>query len=322
MVPLGAHFSALQGSECFGKGLWGHGEGCGAEQRANGRSEGAPFCAPSQSLAKLLGASDAQGALARCFWGDRSGLASQSGGTPLAHIISDTCVMKQRHCGPLSPTCSTVQRNGRRGFTLVELLTVVVIISVFAVLTMPTVARQLRDRRTANASQQIAQMYRTARMRAVGRGSAVLVRYNESDGFHVREAVTGNTGGLGGCQLSVISSCTDNPGRWNDASGLYREIDRFDPAHSSAYDMLNLLVHGAGTSVLTNLDVCFTPAGSTFWQTAGGGFGRLSFVPHAHVWSNDSSGRAGIQRLVFILSNGAARVTECDWEHDTQCSAI
>ena len=229
--------------------------------------------------------------------------------------------MKQRRYGPLSPTCSTVQRNGLRGFTLVELLTVVGIIAIFAVVALPAVTRQLRERRTTNASQQIAQMYRIARMRALGRGSAVLVRYNASDGFHLREAIVGTTGGLGGCQLSVISSCTASPGRWDDAT-YYREIDSFDPAHSSAYDMVQLVVHGSSTTVLSNLDVCFTPAGATFWQTASGGFSRLSFVPHAHVWSNDSGGRAGVQRLVFVLSNGAARVTECDWEHDTQCSAI
>jgi prepilin-type N-terminal cleavage/methylation domain-containing protein len=74
------------------------------------------------------------------------------------------------------PTCAAVQRSSSRGFTLLEIMTVVVIIGVFAVLALPSMVFRLRDRKTSAVGQQLATMYRTARMRAIGRGSTVLVR--------------------------------------------------------------------------------------------------------------------------------------------------
>ena len=58
----------------------------------------------------------------------------------------------------------------RRGFTLVELMVVVVMITVLATLAIPLVTEQLRDRRTQEAAERVAGVYRDARMRAMGRG--------------------------------------------------------------------------------------------------------------------------------------------------------
>src|SRR5688500_11028421 len=95
---------------------------------------------------------------------------------------------------PPSPGCLRRRRSSReaRGFTLVELVAVVVIIAIVAALAMPSITSRLRDRRIQQAAQTVAQLYSTARMRAMGRGAAVLVRYNAGD-FELREAIRGAT---------------------------------------------------------------------------------------------------------------------------------
>src|SRR5690606_14583117 len=82
---------------------------------------------------------------------------------------------------PLCPLPLTTPRPLRpgtaRGFTLMEMLAVVVLITILAAIAIPLATKQMRDRRTHEAAQQVATLYQSARMRAMGRGSAVLVRY-------------------------------------------------------------------------------------------------------------------------------------------------
>src|SRR5512146_66728 len=84
-------------------------------------------------------------------------------------------------------------RGAERGFTLVELIVVVIIIAVLAVMAIPTITQQMRSRRTQFAAKEVAALYRDARMRAMGRGSAVLVRFESNvtaEGrLEMREAV-------------------------------------------------------------------------------------------------------------------------------------
>lgn len=197
-----------------------------------------------------------------------------------------------------------------RGFTLVELLTVVVIIAIFATVAVPTVAKQLRERRSANAAHQIAQMYRLGRMRAIGRGAAVLVRYDNGK-FYVREAIVGSAQGLNACQLAPVASCLDNLGRW-DAPSLYTEVDLFLPKGSSAYDLLQI-DYGIGQDTgLAKVDVCFTPSGSTYYRPQKGSdaaqFFKLTFPLAIRTWSQDGTDMIGPQRMVYVLPNGVARV--------------
>ena len=52
-------------------------------------------------------------------------------------------------------------------------MVVVVIITALAALAVPSILRQMRDRRTRQAAEEIASVYRQARLRALGRGAAV-----------------------------------------------------------------------------------------------------------------------------------------------------
>src|SRR5258706_10552435 len=65
-----------------------------------------------------------------------------------------------------------------RGFTLLELMIVVVMIGVLVALGIPSISAQMRDRRTNQAAHQVALLFRQARSLAMGRGAAVLVHFD------------------------------------------------------------------------------------------------------------------------------------------------
>ncbi|MBI5537206.1 MAG: prepilin-type N-terminal cleavage/methylation domain-containing protein [Deltaproteobacteria bacterium] len=211
------------------------------------------------------------------------------------------------------PTCAAVQRSGSRGFTLVELLTVVGIIAIFAAIALPTVANRMRERRTAQVAHQLVQTYRTAKMRAMGRGSAVLVRYDETTDKAVmtREAIAGAASNNSGCVLSTISSCINPVTRWDDPT-QYREIDKFSPfSHAGLYELTRMEFRDGLITKRAQFDVCFTPSGNAFWRSsfAATAFQQLNDVPSIWVWSQDSDGKhLGPDRYVYLLPNGVARV--------------
>lgn len=191
-------------------------------------------------------------------------------------------------------------------------MTVVVIIGIFASLALPSVVNQLRERKSANVAQQITQFYRTARMRAAGRGSAVLVRYDKTDKklIAMREAIAG-ADAINTCSLSPISSCTTPAGRWDDPT-RYRTLDEIYPFDNTAgkpYELTRMDLLNSTNAVRTNVDICFTPGGRAFYrENFAIGFTQLDFVPSVKVWSEKDGKQLGPDRFVYVLPNGIARV--------------
>lgn len=192
-----------------------------------------------------------------------------------------------------------------RGFTLLEMMTVVVLITILASATIPLATRQMRDRRTQDAAQQVATLYQSARMRAMGRGSAVLVRYTPgSPGtFTVLEAQRGPNDTATGatnaeCAALPVSSCLTTD--WNNpATEQYRAVSTLDLKADTG---LTIEMNGG-----VPVDVCFTPMGRTYSAKTGELLTATSAVYTATVGRGSTSNVR--QREVLILPNGAARLS-------------
>ena len=187
-----------------------------------------------------------------------------------------------------------------RGFTLVELMVVVVIIGIMATVSVPPIVERLRNRRASQAAQELALLYRNARVRALGQGFSVLVRYTSTTGWEVREAMPFGTG-TGSCTLQMTTTCTSNP--WAVAGTDYRVVGRFTP---SVYSGVAETVTVTGTGAVTTLDTCFTPRGRTFTRTNTANTLAPSTSMVDIAVSRSVNGRGG---NVSILPNGTARLS-------------
>lgn len=195
------------------------------------------------------------------------------------------------------------------------MLAVVTMITILAALAIPLVTRQLRDRRVQQAALQVSSLYQNARMRAMGRGSAVLVRFTpgERGRFEVLEAQRGLSDSPDGlspasCRATPIPSCLLP--NWNGAPDQsYRVVTEMDVAQRSEYDRVHVQLKNEAAVGVTHLDVCFTPMGRTFFRTdAAQNLSPLNHLYTADVFRGDPDSKIGRTRQVFILPNGAARV--------------
>lgn len=182
---------------------------------------------------------------------------------------------------------------------------VVIIVAILAVLAIPSISARMRDRRTQQAAGEVMNLYRAARMRAMGRGSAVLVGYTKSGApegkLELREAIRG---GSGNCAQMPVTGCqlTD----WT-ATGTNKLIGEFNPGIRSEYSGVEVELAVGGVAA-TQMDVCFTPMGRAFARADGGVFAPLTQVPVATVQRKDGGSTVGLIREILILPNGHARI--------------
>jgi type II secretory pathway pseudopilin PulG len=191
---------------------------------------------------------------------------------------------------------------------LIEVIVVVVIIGITAALATPQVINLMRERRGRQAAQSVALVYASARMRAMGRGAAVLVQYRQNTGtFTVRESIEGAAAiarNQAGCAQQPGMGCLTTD--WTTpANSRVVETVVLDNTGTN----LNFGMFDAGNTQQTQFDVCFTPLGRSFSSTNGVAPTAAMTTPATfRVLSGAKSGRTFFTRNVVILPNGTARI--------------
>jgi type II secretory pathway pseudopilin PulG len=186
-------------------------------------------------------------------------------------------------------------------------MVVVVLVAILAAVAVPGVVDRLRERRASEAAQRIASLYRTARIRALGRGAATLVRWEDS-GFTIYEAVQGAGAPSAGCALQPVSSCL-TPNWANSGASTRHQVGQFSVQGRGEYTEAGVAVAVTGPTgaAATTLDVCFSPLGQAYSRTdLEGAFSPLIGVVGATV---KRSTIAGITHRIAVLPNGIAAVS-------------
>jgi type IV fimbrial biogenesis protein FimT len=193
-------------------------------------------------------------------------------------------------------------------------MAVVMIIGILAVIAVPGAANRFRENRSQRAANEIATLYRNARMRAMGRGAAVLVRWNTTnDTFQVFEAIQG-TGAFAAanaaCASQPAAQCRAPGTRWQAGATTNQLLGTFS---ARTLGELTTTVSVAGAEV-NELDICFSPMGSSYVvnsnvTTDATLLQPMGTVPVVRV-SRDSG--VGLTRQVLFLPNGTSRVVAED----------
>ena len=200
-------------------------------------------------------------------------------------------------------------RRRQAGFTLIEMMGVVAFIGIVVAAATPSWIELTKDRRVESAAQNIADLYRTARTRSMGRGSAVLVRWDGNSAkptdsspaghFTVREAVAGPTGAS-----NNLPSASCFAADWADTGATSKFVGAFDERRKRYEPAEAKFLDDAGNTQQF-ASICFTPAGRTFVRyTAAGTFKVLAGVPRVQVANTTTK----FNRFVVFPPHGSARV--------------
>jgi prepilin-type N-terminal cleavage/methylation domain-containing protein len=178
---------------------------------------------------------------------------------------------------------SRAPHRSEAGFTLIELMVVVTIISIVCVLAIPSMSHEGYDRRAFTDAASVSEIVREAKTRAVARGAAQLLVMNanstgnaasfilyESQAFVASGGAAAGADGGAPAGFTASSSSCNYPTVWPGNGGTQTLIDEFQFAGGlEAQGNINMRVNdptsGLDIGASENLYLCFTPAGRTWY---------------------------------------------------------
>jgi prepilin-type N-terminal cleavage/methylation domain-containing protein len=213
-------------------------------------------------------------------------------------------------------------RASRRGFSLIELMVVIIIIGVVAALAVPTMAAGRTDRHAYDDAGSIMQFFREARTRAVARGGAILISMTfngptDRGTFNMYESVALNAGGVG--TNTPVASCK-TPTVWNPLAAANTNVNLVDALNlngtieQEADIETQFLTYDPVAGTTSNVAggfLCFTPLGRTYFNQVTPVFdGSLPTLSPLEFRVTRMSGGVpyGTIRSVLLPPNGMARV--------------
>lgn len=158
------------------------------------------------------------------------------------------------------------------GYSLVEMLVVLVIIAVVSALVLPGMAQAMRERRVREAAVSVLDIARLVRSRALYRGRSQMLVVQTSGTALTFEAWEGNS--------NACRSASFGVGGVLDANQRVATLDLAGAPYAG--DNINAVI--ASPSATSYLAICFTPTGRMFYRAASAG-----------AWSDDTTvvGRNG-----------------------------
>lgn len=200
------------------------------------------------------------------------------------------------YCVSLASMVFRPKRASHEGFTLLELMVVVIIVGVVAALAAPQIGAALANRRTNELALEVVRIVRQGRSASVGQGRAYLMQVDP-----VAEEITLYRGSTNRCtpraSWGAITSagCDGNP-----RCAAYVEAP---VVGTSTYDYQVVPADQA-------IDICFEPSGITRWSSSGANFAATH--PNGGVQLNVrrvvDGATAGVVKVVAIPFGADARV--------------